>query len=119
MLQLFLSMLVGAEGIALLAGAFFFFSQIFIVSPSSLSGAIVIFLVTVLLALALCALSIATYRRKSGVSGAIITWQILQIGVATSFLRAEDVWNSVGYVLLALSGVTILIFTISQLRKGK
>ena len=98
-----LAALVGLEGLGLLAGAGFFLTQIFVQSSTSLSGAIVIFIITLLVALGVLATAIATLRATSWVRGAILTWQILQIAVAISFIQGTDFWAVIGWVLVALS----------------
>lgn len=104
--------LIGIEGAALLAGAVFFFTQIFVKQTTSLSGSIVIFIITLIIGVGVLASAIGAARGKTWVRGPILTWQILQIAVAISFLQGTDFWPLIGWVLLILSlGSTALLFT--------
>ena len=103
MLLLLLAALVGIEGIGLLAGAVFFFSQLFVQQATSLSGSIVIFVITLIIGVGMTAAAFGASRSKTWVRGPILTWQILQVAVAISFFQGEDFWSMLGWLLLALS----------------
>ena len=112
MLLSLLAILIGIEGAALLAGAVFFFTQIFVQQTTSLSGSIVIFIITLIIGVGVLAAALGAAQRKTWVRGPILTWQILQIAVAISFLQGTDFWPLIGLVLLILSvGSTALLFT--------
>lgn len=112
MLLSLLAILIGIEGATLLAGAVFFFTQIFVQQTTSLSGSIVIFIITLIIGLGVLAAALGAAQRKTWVRGPILTWQILQIAVAISFLQGTDFWPLIGLVLLILSvGSTALLFT--------
>ncbi|MDH6537475.1 hypothetical protein M2112_001721 [Aurantimicrobium minutum] len=98
-----LGVLVSIEALLVTAGAMYFLSRIFGDSPENLSGAIVIFAITLIIGLGLIATAIATFKSKSWVTGAIVTWQILQIAVAISFIQGLPEWQLAGWVLAVLS----------------
>lgn len=100
---LLLAALVGLESLIVLAGAFYFFSQLFVQEVSNAAGAIVIFAITLLIAIGLALASIGTFRDQGWTKGAIITWQILQIAIATSFIRGTSEWQAMGWLLIVLS----------------
>lgn len=103
MLLLLLATLVGIEGIGLLVGAVFFFSQLFVQQATSLSGSIVIFVITLIIGLGVTTAALGVARSKTWVRGPILTWQILQIAVAISLFQGTDFWPVIGWLLLALS----------------
>ena len=112
MLLSLLATLIGIEGAALLAGAVFFFTQIFVQQTTSLSGSIVIFIITLIIGVGVLAAALGTVQRKTWVRGPILTWQILQVAVAISFFQGTDFWPLIGWILLILSlGSTALLFT--------
>lgn len=112
MLLYLLAFLVGLEGLALMTGAVFFFAQIFVQQTTSFSGSIVIFIITLFLAVGLLMTAYSTARARGWVRGAILTWQILQVAVATSFFQGVDFWPALGWVLLILScASTLLLFS--------
>ena len=110
-LLVLISVLVGAEALALIAGALYFLSRIFLETPENLMGAVVIFAITAVIAVGVSIAAIAVGRAKSWSRGAIVTWQILQFFVATSFIQGIAVWQPVGWALVALSiVVAVLLF---------
>jgi uncharacterized membrane protein YhaH (DUF805 family) len=110
-LLVLISVLVGVEALALIAGAIYFLSRIFLETPENLMGAVVIFAITAVIGLGVSISAIALGRAKSWSRGAIVTWQILQFFVATSFIQGIEAWQPVGWALAALSVVvTVLLF---------
>ena len=113
-----LAVLVSVEALAVLSGAIYFLSRIFLETPENLSGAIVIFVITALIALGLIATAIATFAAKPWTRGATVTWQILQFAIATSFIQGIRDWQPVGWALLCLSVTAFaLVVAISILQK--
>jgi hypothetical protein len=111
-LVVLLGLLVSIEALLVTAGAIYFLSRIFLETPENLSGAIVIFAITVIFAIGLVATAIATFRAFSWTRGAIVTWQILQFAVATSFIQGIQAWQTVGWMLLVFAvGTAVLLFT--------
>jgi hypothetical protein len=98
-----LGVLVSIEALLVTAGAVYFLSRIFLETPENLSGAIVIFAITLIIAAGLIATTIGTYKAKPWTRGAIVTWQIMQFVVATSFIQGIQAWQPVGWALIALS----------------
>jgi hypothetical protein len=98
-----LASLVLVEALGLVAGALFFFAQIFVQPATSVVGAIVIFIVTAVIAAGLVATGIFAFTARSWTRGAILTWQILQLAVATSFVQGLAPWPAIGMVLIVLS----------------
>lgn len=110
-LLVLISALVGVEALALIAGALYFLSRIFLETPENLIGAVVIFVITALIAVGVSIAAIAVGRAKQWTRGAIVTWQILQFAVATSFIQGIAVWQPVGWGLALLSvAVVVLLF---------
>ena len=107
-----LGVLVSIEALMVTAGALYFLSRIFVETPENLSGAIVIFAITIVIAIGLVATAIGTFRTQSWTRGAIVTWQILQFAVATSFIQGIQAWQPVGWLLIIFAvGTTVLLFT--------
>jgi hypothetical protein len=105
-----LCVLMSIEAMLVTGGALYFLSRIFLETPENLSGAIVIFAITLIIAFGLVATAIATFRGQSWTRGAIVTWQILQFALATSFIQGIPEWQPVGWVLGGLSlGVVFLV----------
>ena len=98
-----LGVLVGIETLLVSAGAIYFLSRIFIERPDNLSGAIVIFVITVIIAAGLVVTAFGTFKAKSWTRGAVVTWQIMQFVVATSFIQGITEWQPVGWALASLS----------------
>ena len=118
-LVLLLASLVGLESLFVLAGALYFFSQLFVQEVSNVAGAIVIFAITLLIAIGLAIASIGTFREQGWTKGAIITWQILQFAAATSFIPGISAWQPVGWTLAALSILTIVLVVIVIVRSSR
>ena len=107
-----LGVLVSIEALLVTAGALYFLSRIFMETPENLSGAFVIFAITLIIAAGLIATAIGTFKAKPWTRGAIVTWQIMQFVVATSFIQGIQVWQPVGWLLIALAvGTAVLLFT--------
>ena len=112
LLVLLLGALLSIESLLVTAGAVYFLSRIFLETPENLSGAIVIFAITIVIAIGLVATAIGTFRAQSWTRGAIVTWQILQFAVATSFIQGIQAWQPVGWVLILFAvGTAVLLFT--------
>ena len=107
-----LGVLVSIEALLVTAGAIYFLSRIFLETPENLSGAIVIFAITFVIAIGLVATAIGTFRAQTWTRGAIVTWQILQFAVATSFIQGIQAWQPVGWLLIVFAvGTAVLLFT--------
>ena len=98
-----LGVLVSIEALLVTAGAMYFLSRIFLETPENISGAFVIFAITLIIAAGLIATSIGTFKAKPWTRGAIVTWQIMQFVVATSFIQGIQAWQPLGWLLIALS----------------
>lgn len=106
-----LGSIVSIEAALVSAGAFYFLSRIFLETPQNLAGAIVIFAITILIAAGLAATAIAKFKSQQWTRGAIITWQILQFVIATSFIQGISEWQPVGWAMIALAlGSVFLVF---------
>ena len=112
-LVLLLTSLVGLESLFVLAGALYFFSQLFVQEVSNVAGAIVIFVISLLIAIGLAFASIGTLREKGSAKGAIITWQVLQFAVSTSFIQGIIEWQILGWLLMVLSLATLVLFWVT------
>ena len=104
-----LGVLVSIEALLVTAGAIYFLSRIFLETPENLSGAIVIFAITIVIAIGLVVTAIGTFRAQSWTRGPIVTWQILQFAVATSFVQGIQTWQPVGWLLIALSASVLVV----------
>jgi hypothetical protein len=112
-----LASLVLVEALGLVAGALFFFAQIFVQPATSVVGAVVIFIVTAIIAAGLVATGIFAFTARSWTRGAILTWQILQLAVATSFVQGLTPWPAIGVALIVLSlGCAALLFVPAVVR---
>ena len=107
-----LGVLVSVEALLVTAGAVYFLSRIFLETPENISGAFVIFAITLIIAAGLIATSLGTFKAKPWTRGAIVTWQIMQFVVATSFIQGIQAWQPVGWVLIFFAvGTAVLLFT--------
>ena len=107
-----LGVLVSLEALLVTSGAVYFLSRIFLETPENLSGAFVIFAITLIIATGLIATAIGTFKAKPWTRGAIVTWQIMQFVVATSFIQGILAWQPVGWVLIIFAvGTAVLLFT--------
>lgn len=111
LLVVLLGLLVSVEAGAVFAGALYFLSRIFLETPGNFLGALVIFTITILIAIGLIATAVGTFRAQPWTRGAIVTWQILQFVIATSFIQGIAVWQPLGWSMIALSiGSVFLVF---------
>jgi hypothetical protein len=101
-----LGVLVSIEALLVSSGAMYFLSRIFLEKPDNLSGAIVIFGITLVIAIGLIYVAIASFKAQSWTRGAIVTWQIMQFAVATSFIQGIAEWQPIGWLLIALTVMT-------------
>ena len=107
-----LGVLVSIEALLVTAGAMYFLSRIFLETPENISGAFVIFAITLIIAAGLIATAIGTFKAKPWTRGAIVTWQIMQFVVATSFIQGIQAWQPVGWLLIVVAvGTAVLLFT--------
>lgn len=104
-----LALLVGIEAILVSAGAVYFLTLTFTEVTSNIAGALVIFLITALIAVGLWVSTFALLRGKSWSRGIIITWQVIQFALATSFIQGLVEWQAVGWALLVLSLVSFFL----------
>ena len=103
-----LGVLVSIEALMVTTGALYFLSRIFMETPENLSGAVVIFAITIVIAIGLFATAIATFRAQSWTRGAIVTWQFLQFAVATSFIQGLQTWQLLGWGMIILSVIALI-----------
>jgi hypothetical protein len=97
---------VSIEALLVTAGAMYFLSRIFLEKPNNLSGAIVIFAITFVIAIGLIYVAISSFKAQPWTRGAIVTWQIMQFAVATSFIQGIAEWQPIGWLLIALTLMT-------------
>ena len=112
-----LGVFVSIEALLVTAGAVYFLSRIFLETPENISGAFVIFAITLIIAAGLIATSLGTFKAKPWTRGAIVTWQIMQFVVATSFIQGIQAWQPVGWTLIALSFATCFL-VVNQMVKS-
>ena len=99
----FLALLVGIEAVLVSAGAVYFLTLTFTQVTSNIAGAVVIFLITALIAVGLWVSTVALHKGKGWSRGLIVTWQVIQFALATSFVQGLDEWQVFGWFLLVLS----------------
>ena len=104
-----LVLLVGIEAILVSAGAFYFLFLTFTEVTGNPAGAIVIFLITALVAVGLWVSTFALLRGKGWSRGLVVTWQVIQFALATSFAQGLAEWQVFGWFLLVLSLGTFLL----------
>lgn len=104
-----LGMLVSIEALLVTAGAVYFLSRIFLETPENLTGAFVIFAITLIIAAGLIATAIGTFKAKPWIRGSIVTWQIMQFAIATSFIQGIASWQPLGWALVVLSASSVAI----------
>jgi len=109
-LVVFLAALVGCESLIVFAGGFYFFTQLFVQKTTNIAGAIVIIVITLLIAFWLAFVGIGTLKDQAWTKGAIITWQILQFALATSFIAGLSAWQPIGWLLAFIATVTTATF---------
>ena len=111
-LMALLGVLVSLEALLVTAGSVYFLSRIFLETPENLSGAYVIFVITLIIAAGLIATAIGTFKAKPWARGSIVTWQIMQFVVATSFIQGIQAWQPVGWLLIVFAvGTAVILFT--------
>jgi len=114
--MLILSLLLGIETVLVSAGAVYFLTLTFTEVTSKIAGAIVIFLITALIAVVLWVSTFALLQGKSWSRGIIVTWQVIQFALATSFIQGLVEWQALGWLLLVLS---LVIFFFSVYSKDR
>lgn len=117
-LVILLGVLVSIEAMLVIAGALYFLSRIFLETPDNFTGAIVIFGITLVIAVGLVATAIGVFRTQPWTRGAIVTWQILQFAVATSFIQGIEAWQPLGWALIALS-FAVVFLVLKELLKAR
>jgi hypothetical protein len=104
-----LVMLVGIESLLLSAGAIYLLVLTFTEVSGNPAGAIVIFLITAFVAVGLWVSTVALHKGKGWSRGLIVTWQVIQFALATSFVQGLDEWQVFGWFLLVLSLGTFVL----------
>jgi hypothetical protein len=104
-----LVLLVGIEAILVSAGAIYFLFLTFTEVTGNIAGAIVIFLITALVAVGLWVSTFALRKGKGWSRGLVVTWQVIQFALATSFVQGLAEWQVFGWFLLVLSLGTFVL----------
>jgi hypothetical protein len=104
-----LVLLVGIEAVLVSAGAFYFLSLTFTEVSGNPAGAIVIFLITALVAVGLWVSAFALQKGKGWPRGLVVTWQVIQFALATSFAQGLAEWQVFGWFLLVFSLGTFVL----------
>lgn len=105
-----LAALILLEGVALAGVTIYLVVEIFVAPTASIASAIALAVVSAIATVGLIAVGVSTIRSRPWIRGAAICWQVLQLLLAYSILRA----GSSGLAwLLAVPAVLIvvLIFT--------
>jgi hypothetical protein len=101
--------LVGIEAVLVSAGAIYFLTLTFTEVSGNPAGAIVIFLITALVAVGLWISTFALLKGKGWSRGLVVTWQFIQFALATSFAQGLAEWQIFGWFLLVLSLGTFVL----------
>lgn len=117
--RIVLGILVSLETVVVAAGALYFLSRIFLESPENIGGAFVIFAITLLIAVGLGITAFATFMGSPWTRGAIITWQILQFVLATSFIKGIEAWQPLGWLLAVVSIAVFLLVIMAIIKTPK
>ena len=104
------ALLVGMEALLVTAGAVYFLTLTFTEVTTNIAGAIVIFLITLIVAVGLWVSTFAIFRGKSWSRGIVITWQVIQFALATSFIQGIVEWRQLGWLIFGLSIGTFAIY---------
>ena len=104
-----LVLLVGIEAVLVSAGAVYFMFLTFTEVIRNPAGAIVIFLITALVAVGLWVSTFALLKGKGWSRGLVVTWQVIQFALATSFVQGLAEWQVFGWFLLVLSLGTFVL----------
>jgi hypothetical protein len=101
-----LVLLIGIEAVLVSAGAVYFLFLTFTEVIGNPAGAIVIFLITAVVAVGLWVSTFALLKGKAWSRGLVVTWQVIQFALATSFVQGLAEWQAIGWALFALSIAT-------------
>lgn len=104
-----LVLLVGIEAILVSAGAIYFLFLTFTEVTGNPAGAIVIFLINALVSVGLWVSTFALLQGKGWLRGLVVTWQVIQFALATSFVQGLEKWQMFGWFLLVLSLGTFVL----------
>jgi hypothetical protein len=104
-----LVLLVGIEAVLVSAGALYFLFLTFTEVIGNPAGAIVIFFITALVAVGLWISTVALRMGKGWSKGLVVTWQVIQFALATSFVQGIAEWQLLGWFLLVLSLGTFVL----------
>lgn len=94
--------LIAAEAAVLLAGAVFLVVELLRNTPDSLPGAISLAVMTFALSAGLAACAAGVLGHRTWVRGPVVTWQLIQGGVAMRLTTAAAWWFGLPLLMVAL-----------------
>lgn len=95
-----LVIIVALEALALAAATVWLAFEIAVATPDSLATAIALMVTTGVLAVGVAWLAVGLARRKRGVRGGVVVWQILQAAVGFGALQGIFARPEVGWALV-------------------
>ena len=108
-LRIALAVLVFVEALLLSLGTLYFLFLMFNQETESTAGAIVILAIATLISLALWGAFFGVLSKERWVTGIIVTWQVMQFALATSFIQGLAEWQLLGWGLLGISLITFFV----------
>ena len=118
-LRIALAVLVFVEALLLSLGTLYFLFLMFNQETESTAGAIVILGIATLISLSLWGAFFGITKARRWAMGIIVTWQVIQFAIATSFIQGLAEWQIMGWVLLALSLTTFFIVSLTVFTKTR
>jgi len=111
-----LVVLLSAEAALLWALVIWLILELLTDQPTSFASAVAILILTVIAAIWVTTITVATLRKRTWIRAAAVTWQLVQIFVAIGCFQGLYARPDVGWALLVPSVVVIaLLFTPSVL----
>ena len=107
-----LALLLAAEAALLWAAVVWLILELLTDQPASLASALAILVLTVVAALWVSAIAVGTFRGRTWIRAAAVTWQLVQVFVAIGCFQGLYARPDLGWALLIPSVlVIVLLFT--------
>jgi hypothetical protein len=104
-----LVLLLGAEAALLWALVIWLILELLTEQPSSFASALAILVLTVVAAIWVTAIAVATLRNRSWIRAAAVTWQLVQVFVAIGSFQGFYARPDLGWALLVPSVVVVVL----------
>lgn len=107
-----LSLLLAVEALVLIVAVLWLLFELVSAQPDSFASAIALTVLTVVAAIWVTSVAVATSRSRPWVRGPALTWQLVQIAVAIGCFQGAFAVPSIGFAILIPSLAAIaLLFT--------